>query len=81
MEEAAGCYERAAEQYEITKSAHESARAYVEAAKCRKEVSPATAVDAFGKVPTFTVLLVVWLRYSAAVSCPGGKNDVFWRLR
>lgn len=50
MEEAAGCYERAAEQYEICKSAHESARAYVEAAKCRKAVAPSSAVDAFGKV-------------------------------
>lgn len=50
MEEAANCYERAAEQFEITKSAHESARAYVEAAKCRKTNAPKTAVDAFEKV-------------------------------
>lgn len=56
MEEAAGCYERAAEQYEITKSAHESARAYVEAAKCRKAVAPASAVDAFGKVYNWSTL-------------------------
>lgn len=57
MEEAAGCYERAAEQYEICRSAHESARAYVEAAKCRKSVAPSSAVDAFGKVQYFMRLL------------------------
>ncbi|CAM9702241.1 unnamed protein product [Ectocarpus fasciculatus] len=50
MEEAGACYERAGEQYEITKSApYESAKAYVEAAKCRKSVEPRTAVESFGK--------------------------------
>ncbi len=51
MEEAAACYERAAGQFEIAKSAHESARAYVEAAKCRKNgTDPSSSVDAFRKV-------------------------------
>ncbi|CAN0231770.1 unnamed protein product, partial [Laminaria digitata] len=49
MEDAADAYERAAELYEQSKSNHETARAYVEAAKCRKTVSPVTAIDAYGK--------------------------------
>ena len=56
MEEAAGCYERAAQQYEICKSGHESAKAYVDAAKCRKAVSPPSAVEAFGKVRMYSYL-------------------------
>lgn len=50
MEQAADCFERAAEQYVITKSAHESAKCYVEAAKCRKGAKPDSAVDSFRKV-------------------------------
>lgn len=54
MEDAAAAYERAAEHYELIKSNHEAARAWVEAAKCRKGVAPGTAVDAYGKVNTTT---------------------------
>lgn len=50
MEEAADAYERAGQLYEQSKSNHETARAYVEAAKCRKTVSPVSAIDAYGKV-------------------------------
>lgn len=50
MADAADAYERAAELYEQSKSNHEAARAYVEAAKCRKAVSPETAIDSYGKV-------------------------------
>ena len=50
MADAADAYERAAELYEQSKSNHEAVRAYVEAAKCRKAVSPETAIDSYGKV-------------------------------
>lgn len=50
MEDAADAYERAGELYEQSKSNHETARAYVEAAKCRKTISPVSAIDAYGKV-------------------------------
>lgn len=50
METAAETFMRAAEQFEIVKSAHEAARAYVEAAKCRKEVDPGSAIDPYSKV-------------------------------
>lgn len=47
--EAAEVYERAACEYQIAKSDHDASSCYVDAAKCRKTVSPSSAVDDYKK--------------------------------